>query len=140
MMIVFDVDNTLSPTRFPDSPELLGETREAFGFQVFIPTHLLEFIRSRNDTAILSTWGAEAESLVEAFQLPSKVLLMSDFTDERGIWGKFSTIEQLRPSYWADDHITAPMVKLCKDFGTTALVAHGGYVSASQLELMRPES
>jgi len=132
-MIVFDIDGTLSPTREEEAFGIPGETAEAFGFQIFIPQHLLDFLRGRDDIALLSTWDAEAASLAEAFAFKAQTLLISDYSDERGINGKFDVINELKPTGWADDHIKPFMATWCKPLEIAVTIPKRGFVTEPEL-------
>lgn len=133
-MFIFDIDMTLIAPRYEDSPIVPGETRSVFGFDVFMAQHLIDFLRSRDDIHLLSTWGKESGSLAEAFGFKAKTLLIRDYSDEGGINGKFDAVISLKPELWADDEITSFMAHWCYRGGTHTIVPKGGYVSAEQLK------
>lgn len=133
-MLVFDIDGTISLTRREESPPTEGETARAFGFQVFMPQHILDFMREREDIVLLSTWKLNSFDLSEAFGLGAKVALMADFTDKEGIAGKFEVIKALQPTLWADDHITTKMRAYSKEHGIITAIPREGYISAGSLK------
>jgi hypothetical protein len=135
-MLLLDIDETLSPTRPKDHPDLPeGESARAFGFTVFIPRHLLTFLRSRPDIVLLSTWGSAALDLPKAFGFNARAAVMENFTEETGIKGKFEVVKQLQPSGWADDHIKPAMAKAARELGVVVLRPRGGYITAQELAL-----
>lgn len=115
-MIVLDIDGTISPTA-PKEDGLLDsilpvEEARAFGFNVMIPTYILNLLRNPPmEIALLSTWGAGAKSLAEAFQFEARILDMEDYTLNSGIQGKHDTILHFKDEVraWADDHISTRM-------------------------------
>lgn len=133
-MILFDIDGTLSPPKLDEAPKTFGETARAFGFTVFIPHHLLNFLRSRNDIVLLSTWGEGAFDLPEAFDFKARVALMADFSHKLGIEGKFEVVKALNPTGWADDHITSAMKKYAVERGIAVTVPKRGYVTELELD------
>ncbi len=139
-MLLFDIDETLSPTQPKNHPELPeGESARAFGFTVFIPSHLLTFLRSRADIVLLSTWGSAAMDLPQAFGFNARAAVMENFTEETGIKGKFEVVKQLRPTAWADDHIKPAMAQAARDLGVVVLRPRGGYITAKELALFEKD-
>lgn len=134
-MILFDIDGTLSPPHIKDAPATVGETARAFGFDIFIPKHLLEFLRGREDIVLLSTWGPGSFDLPKAFDFKARVALMEDFSDEIGVLGKFEVVKALQPLGWADDHIKTHMSKYAGAHGIAVTVPTKGYVTEAALEL-----
>jgi hypothetical protein len=134
-MLIFDIDDTLSPTR-PVEPFPLPATSErAWAFEVLVPDFLLSFLRERDDIVLLSTWGSAAKKFAEAFALPARVAVMEDFTPKVGIKGKFEVVRQLQPTGWADDHMTPAMVKALEPFGTVTVKPTKGYITEKQLAI-----
>lgn len=133
-MLLIDIDGTISPTRVEEAPASEGETARAMGFQVFIPKHLLEFLRSRDDVVLLSTWGVGCFSLIEAFKLKARVALIEDFSERGGIEGKFCAVKALQPTLWADDHIKPAMKKYAQEHGIITAVPRKGYITPAELK------
>lgn len=133
-MILFDIDGTLSPTRVEEAPATVGETARAFGFQTFIPQHLLDFLRNRDDIALLSTWGPGSFDLPKVFDFKARIALIEDFSDDLGIKGKFEVVKALNPTGWADDHITPNMAKYAKENGIVTTKPRKGYVTEVELD------
>ena len=133
-MILLDIDGTLSPPHPEEAPQTDGETEKAFGFQVFIPQHLLKFIRGRDDVVLLSTWGLDSFSLLKAFNLNARVALMEDFSDILGIQGKFEVVKALQPSGWADDHIKKAMKEYSEAHQIAVSVPRKGYITEAELK------
>ena len=133
-MLIFDIDNTLVRTHYEDSPKRRGEVRKVFGFELFMEAHLLEFLRSREDIHLLSTWEAEAAELAEAFQFKAGTLLMRDYSDQGGIYGKFATVRELQPKLWADDQITTLMENWCLHFSVVTIAPKTGSITREELE------
>ncbi len=132
-MLIFDIDDTISPTQPKESAPTPGETARAGAWNIFIPAHILEILRSRDDIALLSTWGEMAEDVPKAFGFQAKTLLISDYSDKLGIKGKFEVIKQLKPAGWADDHITPTMKKWCEAEGIATVRPRGGYIAEKGL-------
>lgn len=134
-MLIFDIDGTISPARVEEAPATEGETTSAGGFRnVFMPSHILEVLRSRSDVALLSTWDEGAANFAEAFGFDAEILLMKDFSNARGIDGKFEVIKALKPAGWADDHISPAMLNWCKANGVVTVKPRKGYILKPQLE------
>lgn len=134
LMILFDIDGTLSPTRKEEAPATDGVTARAFGFQVFVPQHLLDFLRSREDIVMLSTWGKASFDFIKAFGFEAQVALIEDFSDETGPKGKFEVVKKLQPSGWADDHIKPAMKKYAAEHGIAVTVPRKGYITEAELK------
>jgi len=132
-MILFDIDGTLSPARTTEAPPTAGVTAHAWIFNIFIPQHLLDFLNSRDDIVLLSTWNNATYDVVEAFGLDARVALMEDFSEEVGIKGKFEVVKALQPLGWADDHIKLEMKKYAADHGIAVTVPKLGYVTEKEL-------
>jgi hypothetical protein len=133
-MLIFDIDQTLVRPHYPDQSTAHGETRTVFGFELFMEDHLLDFLRSREDIHLLSTWGSEAASLADAFEFKAKALLIRDYSDEGGIHGKFTTVRELKPLLWADDQITELMANWCLHFNVISIIPKRGSISSSELD------
>jgi len=133
-MILFDIDGTISPTRPEEAPETVGVTARAFGFQVLIPQHILDFLRSRDDIVLLSTWGKAAFDILEAFGISGGVVDMEDFTDKTGPQGKFEVVKKLQPNGWADDHIKPAMKKYATEHGIAVVIPKKGYILEPELK------
>lgn len=133
-MLLFDIDGTLSPTRLEEVEVTPGETARAFGFNVFIPSHLLNFLRSRDDIVLLSTWGDGSFYLPEAFNFKARVALMDDFSEKMGIKGKFEVVKALHPTGWADDHITPAMKKYAAEHNIATTAPKKGYITEVELK------
>ena len=134
-MLLFDIDRTISPPRPEEFEATPGETARAFGFDVFIPTHLLNFLRGRDDIGLLSTWGHASEQLADAFGFKAKVILMEDYSNFSGIEGKFEAVKALQPRAWADDHIKPKMRSYAKEHGIVTVAPKGGYITEKELRL-----
>jgi hypothetical protein len=132
-MILFDIDDTISPTRVEEAPVTDGETARAGGFELFIPQHLLDFMRGREDIVLLSTWGLSSFAVSEAFGFHARVAVISDFTEKVGSAGKFEVVKALKPLGWADDHIKPAMKKFAIENGAAVTVPKKGYVTAAEL-------
>lgn len=136
-MLVFDIDRTLIPTEKHLTENVKGEWRQAFGFEVFMASHLLDFLRERDDIALLSTWGEEAAALGDAFSFKAQALNLRAYSDEGGIQGKFDTIYAVKPAGWADDHITPIMKQWCDYFGVATIIPKRGFIQNDELAPFR---
>jgi hypothetical protein len=134
-MILFDIDRTISPPRPEEFEETPGETAYAFGFDVFIPTHLLNFLRERDDIGLLSTWGEASAKLADAFDFSAAVILMEDYSNLSGIEGKFEAVKALKPRGWADDHMKPKMRSYAKEHGILTIIPKSGYITERELKL-----
>lgn len=112
-MILVDIDGTVSPTQPTEqmfaSWQAAGGYRSEFagGFTLVIPNYILDFLNSRSDIYMLSTWNDLAATVPEAFGFEAQTLDMTEHTDARGIQGKFEVVKSLgdKPLAWLDDHI-----------------------------------
>lgn len=134
-MLLFDIDRTISPPRPEEFEATPGETARAFGFDVFIPSHLLAFLRGRDDIGLLSTWGQASEQVSEAFGFKAAVILMEDYSNLGGIEGKFEAVKALQPRAWADDHMKPKMRSYAKEHGIVTVTPKGGYITEKELRL-----
>lgn len=133
-MLIFDIDNTLVKASSKVVSKTAGESHSVFGFELFMEDHLLEFLRSRSDIHLLSTWEAEAGNLAEAFGFEAKTLLIRDYSDEGGIYGKFAAVRELQPRLWADDQITSLMANWCTHFKVASIAPKSGSITKDELE------
>lgn len=133
-MILVDIDKTISPTRPDASFELIPHETRRLGFDVKIPLHILEFLKSRDDITMLSTWGVRAATVPEAFNLKADVLVLDDYSNKLGIQGKFEVVKAVRPDAWLDDHITPTMAKWCAEHGIITVKPTAGFVTVRQLK------
>lgn len=138
-MLIFDIDNTLVRTHYEDSPKGNGEVQKAFGFDLFMEDHLLEFLRSREDIYLLSTWDSEAAELADGFSFKARTLLIRDYSDEGGIYGKFAAVRELQPKLWADDQITTLMENWCLHFSVVSIAPKRGSVTVEELTRAKAE-
>lgn len=134
-MLLFDIDRTISPPHPEKFGATPGETARAFGFDVFIPTHLLDFLRGREDIGLLSTWGEASGQVADAFGFKAAVVLMEDYSNLSGIEGKFEAVKALQPRGWADDHIKSKMRTYAKEQGIVTVTPKGGYITEKELKL-----
>lgn len=135
-MLIFDIDDTLSPTRPPKDWAVPHETERAFGFEIKIPTYVLDFLRSRDDIALLSTWDAAAQQLADAFKFSAKVLIMDG--DAFGIKGKYQVVQSRNDVVaWVDDHIT-PLMRLgAQERGISIIKPKKGCISEKEIQTLR---
>lgn len=138
-MLIFDIDNTLVRPHYQDSPKRNGEVRKVFGFELFMEAHLLEFLRSREDIHLLSTWDSEAAELADAFGFKARTLLIRDYSDEGGIYGKFAAVRELQPKLWADDQITTLMENWCLHFSVVTIAPKRGSITVEELTRAKAE-
>jgi len=136
-MLIFDIDNTISPTNPTD--EFLArphETARAGGFNISISTSLLEFFRERDDIALLSTWRDLASDVPRAFDFKADTLVMPDSL--HGVAGKRWVVErQSGVLVWADDHLRAEDIAWCKENGIHAIKPRSGTITDQALAKMR---
>lgn len=133
-MFVFDIDDTISPTRPPEDWAVEHETRQV-GWTIKIPTYVLEFMRGRDDIALLSTWGESAKGLADAFGINAQILVLG--RNQHGIEGKFDLINQLDGvTAWVDDHIKPSMKKAMEEKGVTVIKPTRGVVSPRQIDTL----
>jgi hypothetical protein len=131
-MIIFDIDDTISPTQPGNNWAVLHETKKAWGFNISIPVYVLDFLRSRDDIALLSTWGEAAKYVPEAFGFTARILVMDSRAS--GIKGKFETVKQFDDAtVWIDDHITPAMKKFMAEKGILTIKPTKGVISEQQL-------
>jgi len=131
-MIVFDIDQTISPTDREYEWTVPFETHKAWIFNISIPTYVLDFLRSRDDIALLSTWGKAAESVSEAFGFKAEIIVMDD--DRTGVEGKFKTVSEMdNVAAWIDDHIKPKMAAAMKDKGVLTIKPTRGVISEKEL-------
>lgn len=136
-MLIFDIDNTISPTNPTDAylarPH---ETERAGGFEISISTSLLTFFRERDDIALLSTWRDMAADVPRAFGFRADILVMPD--SQHGIEGKRWVVErQSGVHVWADDHLRDRDIKWCKENGVYAMKPKSGSITDQALKKMR---
>lgn len=134
-MILFDIDRTISPPHPEELEVTPGETAYAFGFDVFIPAHILKFLRGRDDIGLLSTWGEASSKLSDAFGFSAIVVLMEDYSNLLGIEGKFEAVKTLKPRGWADDHMKPEMRAYAKEHGIATVTPKHGYITEEELKL-----
>lgn len=131
-MIVFDIDETISPTDRDHEWTVPYETKRAWGFDISIPVYVLEFLRNRDDIALLSTWGKDAVEVAEAFGFNAEILTISEGT--YGIAGKFEVIQNLdNVTAWIDDHMKPAMKAELTERGILAIKPTQGCISEKQL-------
>lgn len=132
-MIIFDIDETISPTDRDYEWKVPYETERAWAFNISIPTYVLEFLRSRDDIALLSTWGEAAVEVATAFNFKAEILVLKEET--YGIEGKFEIVKNLdNVTAWIDDHMTAAMKKEMTEKGVLAIKPTKGVITKKQLE------
>lgn len=135
-MIVFDIDNTISPTDMDYKWEVDHEIKYAWGMNVGIPSHILDFLRSRDDIVFLSTWGAASRHLCEAFGFKAQIIVMTE--EQIGIAGKFDAIQNLDGvTAWIDDHIKPAMKSAMEAKGATVIKPTNGFISERQLNALK---
>lgn len=130
-MLAFDIDDTISPTK--PSNQVLAESHESRRaiYQLVIPTYVLDFLRSRQDIALLSTWGETASAVSEAFEFDADVLVIEELS---GIRGKFDLVRRTPEiTVWVDDHLTQEHIAWCHENGILAIKPTEGCVSKSQV-------
>lgn len=134
-MLVFDIDDTISPTDRDHQWTTPYETKLAWGFNVSIPTYVLDFLRSRDDIAFLSTWGKAAQQLADAFGINAVILVMTE--DQIGVSGKFDVVSNRDDiTAWVDDHIKPAMAKNLRERGITVIKPKGGHISEKDIEAL----
>lgn len=130
-MLIFDIDDTISPTQPPADWSVPHETKRA-GWNVKIPSYMLDFLRSRDDIALLSTWGDTAVRVSEAFGFNAQILVMDEGT--YGIEGKFNLVKRLENvKVWADDHMKPNMRKAMEAKGVHVVKPKNGVISEKEL-------
>lgn len=131
-MIVFDIDDTISPTRPPKDWAVEHETVRV-GYVLKMPTYVTEFLRSRDDIALLSTWGESAKNVAEGFGFNAKILVMEEMS---GVAGKFEVIQSLgsQVTAWVDDHMKPAMKRQLTEAGILAIKPTGGVISKRQIQ------
>lgn len=145
-MILVDIDGTISPTQVDDAMKLRfdeqgGYETQRAGFVVVIPNYILDFLRGQDSIYMLSTWGSSAALVPEAFGFEAQTLNMEDFTDKRGIQGKFAVVKHFagKVDAWLDDHITPAQKKYCAENGIIAIkpTPTKGCMTPAQVEQLR---
>jgi hypothetical protein len=132
-MIIFDIDDTISPTQVARNWAEPHETKRVWGFNISIPLYVLDFLRSRDDIALLSTWDDAAAKVSAAFEFEAKILLIDE--GGVGIAGKFDVVtKQSHVNAWIDDHMTPMMKKEMTNRGIIAIKPTGGVISKKQLK------
>jgi hypothetical protein len=131
-MIIFDIDQTISPADRDYEWLVPHETETAWSFEIGIPSYVLEFLRNRDDIALLSTWGEKASEVSTAFGFKADILVLKEGT--YGIEGKFEIVKNLNNvTAWIDDHMTAAMKKELEKKGILAIKPINGVISEKQL-------
>ena len=131
-MILFDINETISPTDRDYIWTVPYETHYAWMFNISIPTYILDFLRSRDDIALLSTWGSAASQVAEAFGFKAEILVLDE--DTYGIAGKYEIVKrQSNVTAWIDDHMKPAMKKELAEKGIVAIKPTKGFISQKQL-------
>jgi hypothetical protein len=134
-MIVFDIDDTISPTKPPKPWDVPHETARAV-WELKIPTYVLEFLRSRDDIALLSTWGDTAQNVADAFGFKATILVMDE--DKYGSDGKYALIKSRDDiTAWIDDHIKPAMAATERARGIVVIRPKGGVISEKEIDSLR---
>lgn len=135
-MIVFDIDDTISPTRPPKDWAEPHETKRAWAFTVRIPNYVLDFLRTRDDIALLSTWKEAAKHIAEEFQFTAEIIVLND--NQHGIKGKYEIINSRTDiTAWVDDQITPTMAKDLKNQGIITIRPKKGVISEKEITTLR---
>lgn len=131
-MIIFDIDDTISPTRPGKDWKVPHETARAWAYTISIPTYVLEFLRSRDDIALLSTWGKSAQKVADAFGFTAQVIVLTD--EQEGIQGKYDAVNNLDGVVaWVDDHMKPAMRTKLAEQGILGIKPTNGVISKAQL-------
>lgn len=136
-MIVFDIDDTISPTRPPKDWAVEHETNRIMWGDIKIPSYVLDFLRSRDDIALLSTWGTGAQKIADGFGFKAKILLIDE--EDLGVDGKYHIIQDLgsEVTAWIDDHVKPKMVKALEAEGVTVIKPRNGVITEQEIESLR---
>lgn len=133
-MILVDIDRTISPPQPDEAFDAIPhESARAWGFDVKIPTYILNFLKSRDDIVMLATWGIRAATVPEAFGFQADVIDMDEYSNKTGIQGKFAVVKAVKPIAWLDDHITATMTKWCTAEGIITVKPTSGFMTVRQI-------
>jgi len=136
-MIVFDIDDTISPTRPPKDWDVEHETHNIMWGAIKIPVYILDFLRSRDDIALLSTWGSGSQKIADGFGFKAKILLIDE--EDLGVDGKYHIIQDLgsEVTAWIDDHMTTKMMKALEAEGVTVIKPRRGVITEQEIDSLR---